>query len=316
LAYTRAYLPDSPAAFFTAAFVILPLKTTIADHSPYLNSFNFTIMNFQNKTVFITGASRGIGKAIALRMAREGANIVIAAKSVEENPKLGGTIFYAAEEVERAGGKALAVPCDIRFEDQIKTAVEKAAEKFGGIDMVINNASAISLTPTEQTEPKRFDLMHDINVRGTFFVTKACIPFLKKSGQAHILTLSPPINLNRKWLAPHIAYTLSKYNMSLMALAWAEEFKQNHIASNALWPRTTIDTAAVRNLLGGAALANMSRTPEILADATYYILSKQPETCTGNCFIDEEVLAAEGIKDLEKYSVVPGATLYKDLFVD
>lgn len=309
-------MPDPETAFFTAGFVILPVKSTIPNPSSYLNRFNVTNMNFQNKTVLITGASRGIGKAIALRMAREGANIVIAAKSVEENPKLGGTIFSAAEDVEKAGGKALAVPCDIRFEEQIQTAVEKAAETFGGIDILVNNASAISLTPTEQTEPKRFDLMHDINVRGTFFVTKTCLPFLKKSGHAHILTLSPPINLSPKWLAPHLAYTLSKYNMSLMALAWAEEFKQNHIASNALWPRTTIDTAAVRNLLGGEMLANMSRTPDILADAAYYILRKQPAACTGHCFIDEEVLAAEGITDLEKYSVVPGATLYKDLFVD
>jgi citronellol/citronellal dehydrogenase len=273
-------------------------------------------MSLKNKTVFITGASRGIGKAIALKLAREGANIVIAAKSTEENAKLGGTIFSAAAEVEKAGGQALAVQCDIRFEDQVQNAVNKAVEKFGTINIVVNNASAISLTPTEQTEPKRFDLMHDVNVRGTFFVTKACIPYLKKSPGAHILTLSPPVNLNPKWLAGHIAYTLSKYNMSMMAMGWAAELKQYEVASNALWPKTTIDTAAVRNLLGGEVLAKMSRTPAILADAAYFILSKPSGECTGNCFIDEEVLAKEGITDLEKYSVVQGAKLYRDLFVD
>src|ERR1043165_5729557 len=219
-----------------------------------------------NKTVFITGASRGIGKAIALRLAKEKANIIIASKSVEENPKLGGTIFSAAEEVERAGGNALPVQCDIRFEDQILQAVNSAVAKFGGIDMVINNASAISLTRTEKTETKRFDLMHNINVRGTFLVTKTCIPFLKKSTNPHILTLSPPLNMSPKWFANHVAYTLTKYNMSMMAIGWAEEFKQFNIASNALWPRTTIDTVPVRNILGGEMLANMSRTPDILAD--------------------------------------------------
>ena len=273
-------------------------------------------MLFANKTVFITGASRGIGKAIALRLAAEGANIVIAAKSTTENNKLGGTIFSAAEEVEKAGGKALAVQCDIRFEEQGQLAVDKAIEKFGGIDMLVNNASAISLTPTEQTEPKRFDLMHDINVRGTFFVTKACIPHLKNGTNSHILTLSPPINMNPKWFAGHLAYTLTKYNMSMMAMGWAAELKKYNIASNALWPKTTIDTAAVRNLLGGEALAKMSRTPAVLADAVYYIFSKPSTQCTGNCFIDEEVFAAEGITDLSKYSVVPGANLYRDLFVE
>ena len=272
-------------------------------------------MSFQNKTIFITGASRGIGKAIALRFAKEGANIVVAAKSIEENPKLGGTIFSSAEEIEKAGGKALPVQCDIRFEDQIQKAVDNAVAHFGGIDIIVNNASAISLTPTEQTEPKRFNLMHDINVRGTFFMTKACIPHLKKSANAHILTLSPPINLDPKWLASHVAYTMAKYNMSMMAIGWAAEFKQQRIASNALWPRTTIDTAAVRNILGGEMLAKMSRTPEVLADAAFYILSKTSTECTGNCFIDEDVFAREGITDLSHYSVVPGATLYTDLFL-
>ena len=272
-------------------------------------------MPFLNKTVLITGATRGIGKAIALRLAREGANIVIAAKSVEENPKLGGTIFSAAKEIEDAGGKALAVQCDIRFEDQVKKVIDSAVEKFGGIDILVNNASAISLTTTEQTEAKRFDLMQSINVRGTFLVTKACIPHLKKSGNAHILTLSPPLNLEPKWFGKHVAYTITKYSMSMLTIGWASEYKKDKIAANALWPRTTIDTAAVRNLLGGEMLANMSRTPAILADAAYYILKQSSEVCTGNLFIDEQVLEKEGITDLEKYSVVPGATLYNDLFV-
>ncbi len=272
-------------------------------------------MSFQNKTILITGATRGIGKAIALKLAAEGANIVIAAKSVEENAKLGGTIFSAAAEIEAAGGKALAVQCDIRFEEQIQNVVDKAIEKFGGIDVLINNASAISLTTTEATEAKRFDLMHSINVRGTFLVTKACIPHLKKSENPHILTLSPPINMDPKWFDKHVAYTLTKYSMSMMTIGWAKEFTNDKIAANSLWPRTTIDTAAVRNLLGGQMLANMSRTVDILADAAYYILRQPSTECTGNLFIDEQVLAKEGITDLEKYSVVPGGKLYSDLFV-
>jgi NAD(P)-dependent dehydrogenase (short-subunit alcohol dehydrogenase family) len=272
-------------------------------------------MLFQNKTVLITGASRGIGKAIGLKLAAEGANIVIASKSVEENPKLGGTIFSAAEEMEAAGGKALAVQCDIRFEDQIQNVVDKAVATFGGIDIVVNNASAINLSSTEQTEPKRFDLMYDINVRGTFMVSKACIPFLKKSTNAHILNLSPPVNMDMKWFANHLAYTISKYNMSMIALGLAAELKKYNIAANTLWPRTTIATAAVNNLLGGEMLMKMSRTTDIIADAAFYILSKPAATCTGNSFIDENVLAAEGITDLGKYSVVPGAQLYNDLFV-
>ena len=272
-------------------------------------------MSFHNKTVLITGASRGIGKAIGLRLAKEGANIIIASKSVEENPKLGGTIFTAAAEMEAAGGKALAVQCDIRFEDQVQNIVDKAVATFGGIDMLINNASAISLTNTEQTEPKRFDLMYDINVRGTFFVSKACIPLLKKATNPHIINLSPPINMDMKWYSNHLAYTMSKYNMTMIALGLATELKKFNIAANTLWPKTTIATAAVQNLLGGQMLMNMSRTPEIMADAAYYILTKASTQCTGNTFIDEEVLAAEGIVDLGKYSVVPGAQLYTDLFV-
>lgn len=272
-------------------------------------------MSFQNKTVIITGASRGIGKAIGLRLAKEGANIVIASKSVEENPKLGGTIFSAAAEMEAAGGKALAVQCDIRFEEQVQNVVDKAVERFGGIDILINNASAISLTNTEQTEPKRFDLMYDINVRGTFFVCKACVPFLKKATNPHIINLSPPINMDMKWFANHLAYTMSKYNMTMIALGLSAELKKYNIAANTLWPKTTIATAAVNNLLGGQMLMNMSRTPEIMADAAWYILSKSSAECSGNTFIDEQVLAIEGIVDLSKYSVVPGAKLYSDLFV-
>lgn len=272
-------------------------------------------MPFKNKTVIITGASRGIGKAIGLRLAKDGANIVIASKSVEENPKLGGTIFSAAAEMEAAGGKALAVQCDIRFEDQVQQVIEQAVEKFGGIDILINNASAINLTTTELTEPKRFDLMYDINVRGTFMVSRACIPYLKKGTNAHILNLSPPINMDMKWFANHLAYTISKYDMTMIALGLAAELKKYNIAANTLWPRTTIATAAVNNLLGGQMLMNMSRTTDIIADAAWYILSRSSTECTGNTFIDEEVLASEGITDLAKYSVVPGAQLYKDLFV-
>lgn len=271
-------------------------------------------MSFEGKTVFITGASRGIGKAIALKLAASGANIVVVAKSVEENPKLGGTIFSAAQEVEAAGGKGLAVQCDIRFEDQVSQAVAKAVETFGGIDILINNASAINLTNTVNTEPKRFDLMFDINVRGTFMVSRACIPHLKKGNHSHILNLSPPINLSPKWLGDHVAYTMSKYNMTMIALGLAEELKKDGIAANTLWPATTIATAAVQNLLGGDQLMKMSRQHEIVADAAYYIL-KRPVSCTGNSFIDEQVLAEEGITDLSSYSVVQGGPLYPDLFL-
>ena len=273
-------------------------------------------MSFANKTVFITGASRGIGKAIALRLAKEGANIIVAAKSIEENPKLGGTIFSAAAEIESMGGKALAVQCDIREETQIQQAVDKAVERFGGIDILVNNASAISLTTVEQTEAKRFDLMHDINVRGTFLVSRACIPHLKKGNNPHILHLSPPINYDVKWLANHVAYTMSKYNMTMIALGLAGELKKYNIAANALWPKTTIATAAVQNILGGDALMKMSRTPDIIADAAYFILRKPSTECTGNTFIDEDVLAEEGITNLDHYAVTPGGKLYKDLFID
>jgi citronellol/citronellal dehydrogenase len=274
-------------------------------------------MPYHNKTIIITGASRGIGKAIALKLARDGANIVVAAKSVEEDDRLGGTIYATAREVEAAGGRALAVQCDIRFEDQVQRVIDKTIETFGGIDALVNNASAISLTPTEKTEPKRFDLMHDINVRGTFFMSRACIPHLRRSSNAHILTLSPPINLKPKWLANHIAYTMSKYSMTMIALGLAAELKKDRIAANSLWPKTTIATAAVNNLLGGEALMKMSRTPEILADAIHYILQQPSADFTGNSFIDEEVLAMAGITDLSPYAHVPGNTnFYPDLFVD
>ncbi len=272
-------------------------------------------MRFKGKTILVTGATRGIGKAIALRLAREGANIVIAAKSVEENPKLGGTIYTAAKEMEDAGGRALAIQCDIRFEEQVQVVIDKAVESFGGIDVVVNNASAISLSTTDMTESKRFDLMQSINVRGTFLVTKFALPHLKRSSNAHILTLSPPLNLDPIWFEKHVAYTVTKYTMSMFTIGWAKEFAKDRIAANSLWPRTTIDTAAVRNLLGGQMLANMSRKPEILADAAFHILRKPSTECTGNLFIDEQVLAAEGITDLAGYSVVPGAQLYNDLFV-
>ncbi len=272
-------------------------------------------MSFKNKTVIITGASRGIGKAIGLRLAREGANIVIASKSVEENPKLGGTIFSAAKEMEDAGGRALAVQCDIRFEEQVQAVVDQAISAFGGIDILVNNASAINLTTTEKTEPKRFDLMYDINVRGTFMVSRACIPHLKNGSNPHILNLSPPVNMDMKWFANHLAYTISKYNMSMIALGLAEELRKYNIAANTLWPRTTIATAAVKNLLGGDMLMNMSRTPDIIADAAYYILNKPSASCTGNTFIDEQVLANEGITNLDMYSLIPGAKLYNDLFI-
>jgi citronellol/citronellal dehydrogenase len=273
-------------------------------------------MSLQNKTVLITGGSRGIGKAIALRLAKEGANIAIAAKTAEPHPKLDGTIFTAAEEIEKLGVKVLPIQCDIRNEDQIGAAVAKTVETFGGIDILVNNASAISLTPTEQTEPKRFDLMTDIEIRGTFFMCKACLPFLKKSTNAHILNLSPPINLNPKWLAQHLAYTISKYGMSMIVLGLAEELKPHRIAANALWPKTTIATAAVQNLLGGDFLMQMSRTPDIVAEAAYHILKQPAEKCTGNFFTDEEVLIKEGITDFSAYAVNPGKELMKDIFLD
>lgn len=271
-------------------------------------------MLFKGKTAFITGASRGIGEAIALRLAKEGANIVVVAKSVKEDPRLGGTIHSTVQKVNEAGGKGLAVQCDIRDEEQILAAVQQAISIFGGIDILVNNASAISLSNTEDTETKRFDLIHDINVRGTFLVTKHCVPFLRKGENPHILTLSPPVNLDPRWIEPYIAYTISKYNMSMMTMAWALEFK-GRIAANSLWPVTTIATAAVKNLLGGDELMNRSRSPEILADCAFYILQKSAKECTGNLFLDEDVLKAEGITDLQHYAITPGGELQRDLYV-
>lgn len=272
-------------------------------------------MELKGKTFFITGASRGIGKAIALRLAKEGANIVVAAKSITEDPRLGGTIYSAASEIEKAGGKALAVMCDIRNEENIIEAIAKANEQFGGIDGLINNASAINLMSTEQLETKRFDLMHDINVRGTFLVTKHCLPLLKKSDNAHILTLSPPLDMNPIWFAIHPAYTIAKYNMSMLTIGWAQEFKKHGIAANALWPMTTIATSAIKNLLGGEMLMQRSRKPEIIAEAAYFILQENAKECTGNLFTDEMVLMKNDITNFDEYAITPGGPLQKDLFI-
>ena len=273
-------------------------------------------MILENKTAFITGGSRGIGKAIAVRLAKEGCNIAIAAKTTEPHPKLEGTIYTAAKDIETLGVKCLPLQCDIRYEDQIQSAVDETVKQFGRIDILVNNASAISLTPTEHTDSKRFDLMMDIEIRGTFFMCKSCIPHLKKSDNAHILNLSPPLNLNPKWFAQHLAYTISKYGMSMIVLGLAEELKKDRIAVNALWPKTTIATAAVQNLLGGDTLMKMSRKPEIVADAAYAILSKPSSECTGNFFIDEEVLAKEGETDFTKYAVDVSQKLMTDIFLD
>jgi citronellol/citronellal dehydrogenase len=276
-------------------------------------------MSLAGKRIFITGGSRGIGLAIALRAAADGASIAIAAKTAEENPKLPGTIFSAAKEIEAAGGTALPIQCDIRDEDAIVAAVNKAATQFGGLDILINNASAINLTPTEKTAAKRFDLMFDINVRGTFLTSQAVIPHLRESAKAgrnpHILTLSPPLSMSPKWFKNHVAYTMSKYGMSMCVLGMAEEFKRDGIAVNALWPRTAIDTAALQMIPG--VDTDFCRKPEILSDTAYIILNRDSKTTTGNFFVDDEVLASEGITDLEKYSVKPGTTDFLlDFFLD
>lgn len=256
-------------------------------------------------TVFITGASRGIGKAIALKAAKDGANIVIAAKTTQRHPKLLGTIYTAAEEIEAAGGKALPCVVDVRDEQQINSAVEKAVERFGGIDILVNNASAISLTNTLETPTKRVDLMMSVNTRGTYLTSKACIPFLKKSKVAHILNLSPPLNLNPMWFKQHCAYTIAKYGMSMCVLGMAEEFR-GEIAVNALWPRTAIHTAAM-DMLGGAGVESQCRKVDIIADAAYSIF-KRPKSFTGNFIIDENILKEEGIKDFDIYAITPGNT--------
>ncbi|HZD54651.1 MAG TPA: NAD(P)-dependent oxidoreductase [Candidatus Aquicultoraceae bacterium] len=267
------------------------------------------------KTLFITGASRGIGKAIALRAAADGANIVVAAKTAEPHPKLPGTIHTASREVEAAGGRALPLPLDIRFEGRIEDAVARAAEEFGGIDILVNNAGAISLTGTLATPMKRFDLLFDVNVRGTFACSRACIPHLRKSVNPHILNLSPPLSLSPRWFRNHCAYTMAKYGMSMCVLGMAEEFRAEGIGVNALWPRTVIATAAVR-MLGGSVLPRNCRRPEIVADAARAILVRDARSCTGNFFVDEEVLAEEGITDLSAYAYEPGADLAPDLFLD
>jgi citronellol/citronellal dehydrogenase len=273
-------------------------------------------MSLQGKTLFVSGASRGIGLAIALRAARDGANVAIVAKTAEAHPKLPGTIHTAAADIEAAGGKALAIACDIRFEDQVAAAVARTAEHFGGIDICINNASAIALTPTPHTDLKRYDLMQAINTRGTFVCSQATLPYLKKAANPHILTLSPPLDMQAKWFAPHVAYTIAKFGMSMCTLGMAEEFRADGIAVNSLWPLTTIDTAAVRNLLGGSEMADASRTPDIMADAAYLILTKPARECTGNFFIDEEVLRAAGVSDFSKYAAGrQDGPYYADFFV-
>lgn len=270
----------------------------------------------QGKTLFITGASRGIGLAIALRAARDGANIAIAAKTADPNPKLEGTIYSAAAEIEKAGGKALPIVCDIRDEAQVTAAVDATVAKFGGIDICINNASAISLTATAQTDMKRYDLMHSINGRGTFLVSKTCIPHLKASANPHILMLSPPLDMKAKWFAPHVAYTMAKYNMSLCVLGMAAELAADGIAVNALWPRTSIATAAVKNLLGGDKLMAMSRSPQILADAAHLLFTQPPHSLTGQFLIDDTFLHnVGGVTDFEQYRIDPRLPLASDFFV-
>jgi citronellol/citronellal dehydrogenase len=275
-------------------------------------------LSLKGKTVFITGASRGIGKAIGLRAARDGANVVIAAKTADPNPKLPGTIYSAKEEIEAAGGKGLACIVDVRFEEQIQEAVKLAVATFGGIDVLVNNASAISLTGTVDTPLKRFDLMHGINTRGTFACSQACIPYLAKSDNPHILNISPPLNMEARWFAPHVAYTMAKFGMSMCVLGMAEELKGQKIAVNALWPKTVIATAAVQNLLGGDASIRGSRKPDIMADAAYAILTRKSSEFTGQFCIDETVLRESGVADLSGYAMTPGmpdAELFPDYFL-
>lgn len=270
----------------------------------------------KDKTLFISGGSRGIGLSIAKRAARDGANIIIAAKTAEPHPKLPGTIYTAAEEIQEAGGKALPVVCDIRSEEAVEQAVAAGVEKFGGIDICVNNASAISLRPTMQTSMRRFDLMHQINTRGTFLVSRTCIPHLLQSENPHILNLSPPLEMHEKWFAPHVAYTMAKYGMSMCVLGMAGEFRDKGIAVNALWPRTAIATAAVQNLLGGDEISKRSRKPEIMADAAHIILTKPSREFTGNFCIDDETLESAGITDLAPYAMDASLDLMADFFVE
>ena len=272
-------------------------------------------MSLSSKTLFITGASRGIGLAIALRAARDGANIAIAAKTAQPHPKLSGTIYTAAEEVGRAGGKALPLVVDVRDEALVRDALDRTAQTFGGIDIVVNNASAISLTSVANTDMKRFDLMHQINARGTFMVSKWAIPYLAKASNAHILMIAPPLDMKEKWFAPHTAYSMAKFGMSLVVLGLAGELRAKGIAVNALWPRTLIATAAVRNLLGGEAMAQRGRKPEIVADAAYAIFAKPAHEFTGRFLIDDNFLAENGVTDFDRYRVDPAQQLASDFFV-
>ncbi len=271
--------------------------------------------NLKNKTLFVSGASRGIGLAIAKRAARDGANIILAAKTAEPHPKLPGTIYTAADEIVEEGGQALPVICDIRDEENVRKAVNQGLDKFGGIDICINNASAIQLTGTLLTDMKRFDLMHQINTRGTYLVSKVCLPHLLKSDNPHILNLSPPLDMDPKWFGPHVAYTMAKFGMSMCVLGMAEEFKEDGVAVNALWPRTAIATAAIKNALGGDAIMNISRSPEIMGDAAYMILTKNSKEFTGNFCIDDNLLAENGVKDFSQYAEVPFNELAPDFFV-
>jgi citronellol/citronellal dehydrogenase len=268
-----------------------------------------------NKTLFITGASRGIGLAIALRAARDGANIAIAAKTAEAHPKLPGTIYTAAKQIEAAGGHALPLVVDVREESSVLSAVEHTVSRFGGIDICVNNASAIQLTGTLQTDMKRYDLMHQINTRGTFLTSKACIPHLKGAANPHVLNLSPPLDMSPKWFGTHVAYTMAKFGMSMCVLGMAEEFRADGIAFNALWPRTGVATAAIRNALAGDEGMLMCRTPEIMADAAYWIFNQPSKSCTGNFFIDDVLLHAAGECDFDKYRVDPTKPLMPDFFV-
>ena len=272
-------------------------------------------MTLAKKTLFITGASRGIGLAIALKAARDGANIAIAAKTVAPHPKLEGTIYSAAEQIEAEGGKALPIPCDVRDEEQVKSAIKQAAQRFGGIDIVVNNASAIQLTRTPETEMKRFDLMQQVNARATFMASKYAIPYLENAKNPHILMLSPPLDMQEKWFAPHLAYTMSKFGMSLVVLGLAGELRDKKIAVNALWPRTTIATAAIKNLLGGDEMMRASRSPQIMADAAYAIFMKSAASFTGNFLIDDTFLTSEGVTNFEKYAMEAGVPLHPDFFV-
>jgi citronellol/citronellal dehydrogenase len=272
-------------------------------------------MSLAGKTLFITGASRGIGLAIALRAARDGANIAIAAKTAEPHPKLQGTIYTAADEIKRAGGKALPLVVDVRDEAVVRDALDQTAQKFGGIDIVVNNASAIQLTPVVDTDMKRFDLMHQINARGTFVVSKWAIPHLAKAANPHILTISPPLDMKEKWFAPHTAYSMAKFGMSLVVLGLAGELRSQGIAVNALWPRTIIATAAIKNLLGGEARMRQARKPDIMADAAYAIFASPSRELTGRFLIDDNFLAERGVTDFDRYRVDPKEPLAQDFFL-